>query len=186
VTDVRLTLDLTDALAGIARWYPATADPPRATVSQTRTAYGSRPPLPAAVLSLRRQTVDTLTSWARLVCQEQHLHGPAHTGDVDALTRFLSAHAEWLAGFDGQYAAHELGRLAHALEQVVRQTAPARIRRIAPCPEPGCPGILEAIVRKDDDLLPSDVHCSADAGHRWAPHEWGPLGRRTRPLGATG
>jgi hypothetical protein len=171
MTDVRLTLDLTDALAGIARWYPATADPPRATVSQTRTAYGSRPPLAAAVLSLRRQTVDTLTSWALLVAEERDLRTGIAGSDVAALTSFLSAHAEWLAGFDGQYAAHELGRLAHALEQVVRQTAPARIRRIAPCPEPDCLGILEAIVRKDDDLLPSDVHCSADAGHRWAPHE---------------
>jgi hypothetical protein len=97
MTDVRLTGHLTDTLANIARWYPPTADPPRTLQSQTRTAYGSRPPLPAAVLSLRRQTVDTLTSWALLVCEERDLRGPAKPGDVAALTSFLAAHAEWLA-----------------------------------------------------------------------------------------
>jgi hypothetical protein len=115
MTDVRLTGHLTDTLANIARWYPPTADPPRTLQSQTRTAYGSRPPLPAAVLSLRRQTVDTLTSWALLVCEERDLRGPAHAGNVAALTSFLAAHAEWLAGFDGDYAAHELGHLAYRL-----------------------------------------------------------------------
>jgi hypothetical protein len=181
MTDVRLTGHLTDALANIARWYPPTADPPRTLQSQTRTAYGSRPPLPAAVLSLRRQTVDTLTSWALLVCEERDLRGPAKPGDVAALTSFLAAHAEWLAGFDGDYAAHELGGIAYRLEQVVRQTTPARVKRIGPCPERECGGTLEAIVRKDDDLLPSSVFCSADQAHTWRPGEWEALGKRLPP-----
>jgi hypothetical protein len=182
MTDVRLTGHLTDTLANIARWYPPTADPPRTLQSQTRTAYGSRPPLPAAVLSLRRQTVDTLTSWALLVCEERDLRGPAHAGDVAALTSFLAAHAEWLAGFDGDYAAHELGHIAYRLEQVVRQTTPARVKRIAPCPEKDCTGTLEAVVRKEDDLLPSHVYCSADRAHTWAPEEWRALRRRLETL----
>jgi hypothetical protein len=181
MTDVRLTGHLTDTLANIARWYPPTADPPRTAVSQTRTAYGSRPPLPAAVLSLRRQTVDTLTSWALLVCEERDLRGPAKPGDVAALTSFLAAHAEWLAGFDGDYAAHELGHLAHQLEQTVRQSFPTRVRNIGPCPEPDCMGELEATVRKDDDLLPSSVFCGADRTHSWRPGEWEALGRRLPP-----
>jgi hypothetical protein len=182
MTDVRLTGHLTDALAGIARWYPPTADPPRTTVSQTRTAYASRPPLSAAVLSLRAQTVQTLTSWALLVHEERDLHTPLSGSDVDALTRFLAAHAEWLAGFDGDYAAHELGNLAYRLEQVVRQTTPARVRHIAPCPESGCGGTLEAVVRTEDDLLPSHVYCSRDRAHTWAPEEWRALRRRLETL----
>jgi hypothetical protein len=226
VSDVRTTGHLTDALADINRWYPGTADPPRTLTSHTRITYGSRPPLPADVLSLRAETVDTLTSWALLVCQERDLHGPSPAcprraqrvvipfaadrwpwvcgctrqpgrpllndrlhdlpADVSSLTRFLSAQAEWLAGFDGDHAAHELGHLAHLLEQVVRQTTPARVKRIAPCPEPGCPGTLEAVVRKDDDLLPSNVFCSADRAHQWQPGEWHALGRRTQPLNPSG
>jgi hypothetical protein len=102
--------------------------------------------------------------------------------DVAALTSFLAAHAEWLAGFDGDYAAHELGNIAYRLEQVVRQTTPARVKRIAPCPETNCPGTLEAIVRKEDDLLPSHVYCSADRAHTWAPEEWRALRRRLEAL----
>jgi hypothetical protein len=186
MSDVRTTGHLTDALADINRWYPGTADPPRTLTSHTKITYGSRPPLPADVLSLRAETVDTLTSWALLVCQERDLHTTIHAGDVPALTSFLAAHAEWLAGFDGDHAAHELGHLAHLLEQVVRQTTPARVKRIAECPEPGCPGTLEAVVRKDDDLLPSNVFCSADRAHQWQPGEWHALGRRTQPLNPSG
>jgi hypothetical protein len=182
MTDVRLTGHLTDTLANIARWYPPTADPPRTLQSQTRTAYGSRPPLPAAVLSLRRQTVDTLTSWALLVCEERDLKGPAKAGDVAALTSFLAAHAEWLAGFDGDYAVHELGYIAYQLEQTVRQSFPTRVRNIGPCPEDGCTGALEAVVRKDEDLLPSSVFCDADRAHSWRPGEWDTLGRQLGTL----
>jgi hypothetical protein len=221
MTDVRLTGHLTDTLANIARWYPPTADPPRTLQSQTRTAYGSRPPIAAAVLSLRSETVNTLTSWAQLVCEEQDLHpttpcarprrppvipfvaatwpwvcgcgrergavlldGRRHQlgQDVAALTSFLAAHAEWFAAFDGDYAAHELGHLAYRLEQVVRQTTPARVRHIAPCPERDCGGTLEAVVRTEDDLLPSHVYCSADRAHTWAPEEWRALRRRLEAL----
>jgi hypothetical protein len=183
MTDVRLTGNLTDALAAIARWYPATADPPRIQVSQTQFAYGSKPPLAADVLSLRAETIDALTKWATLVQQERDLHTFIAASDVPALTSFLAAHASWLAGCgdEGRYAAHELGHIAYRLEQIVRQTMPARVKRIAPCPEPGCTGILEAVVRKDEDLLPSNVYCSVDRDHRWDPHEWQALGRRTRP-----
>jgi hypothetical protein len=180
MTDVRLTGHLTDTLANIARWYPPTADPPRTLQSQTRTAYGSRPPLPAAVLSLRRQTVDTLTSWALLVCEERDLKGPTYP-DVQALTSFLAAHAGWLAAFDGDYAAHELGGIAYQLEQTVRQSFPSRVRNIGPCPEPECSGTLEAIVRKDEDLLPSSVFCVVDRAHSWRPGEWEALGKRLPP-----
>jgi hypothetical protein len=64
----------------------------------------------------------------------------------------------------------------------VRQTTPARVKRIAPCPEKDCTGTLEAIVRKEDDLLPSHVYCSADRAHTWAPEEWRALRRRLETL----
>jgi hypothetical protein len=186
MSDVRLTLDLTDALTGIAHWYPGTEDPPRTTMSTTHVVYGSKPPIRTDVLSLRRQTTDTLTSYALLVCEERDLHTTLHGDDVPALTRFLAAHAEWLAGFD-TYAPQELRHLAHLLEQVVRQTMPARVKQIAPCPEDGCGGILEAVVRRDDDLLPSNVHCDGEHHHTWPPHQWLALGRRASTfLGATG
>lgn len=182
MSDVRVTTHLTDTLADIARWYPATADPPREAVSITHIAYKSKPPMPANVLSLRRATVDTLTSWVLLVVQERDLKGPQRARDVAALVSFLSAHTEWLAGFDGDYAVRELGHLALLLEQTVRQSFPSRVRNIGPCPEEDCTGALEAIVRKENDLLPSSVFCKANhREHTWGPSEWKALGRRLTP-----
>lgn len=73
MSDVRTTSQLADTLHAIGRWYPGTADPPRTAVSTIRSAPGSKPPIPADVLSLRRETVDTLTSWALLVAEERDL-----------------------------------------------------------------------------------------------------------------
>lgn len=223
MTDVRTISHLTDTLADIGRWYPATEDPPRAAVSQIRTAPGSKPPIPADVLSLRRDTIDALTSWALLVAEERDLHpttpcprldtlpvtlGPAcqdceHAScsrttpqtvcgcgrgggtehpldnrDAPALVAFLSAHAEWLAGHEaGADAIVELGRLAAMLEQVAKQSRPARVR-VGACPEVDCIGELVALVRQRDSLLPSTVRCDVDRDHAWEPHDWLALGRR--------
>jgi hypothetical protein len=183
MTDVRLTGHLTDALAGIARWYPPTADPPHTLTSQTQVAYASKPPLPADVLSLRAQTVDTLTTWAALIQRERDLHTRIEASDVPALTSFLADHANWLAGYEeGKFAAREFDYLARRLEEIVRQTMPARVKAIAPCPEHECTGVLEAIVRREDDLLPSHVYCSKVRDHTWAPDEWRALRRRLAPL----
>lgn len=181
MSDVRTTSQLADTLHAIGRWYPGTADPPRTAASTIRSTPGSKPPIPADVLSLRRETVDTLTSWALLVAEERDLHPDIDTADVPALVSFLSTHAAWLAGHvAGLDALAELSRVACSLEEVVRQSRPAKVR-VGACPEPECEGTLTAVVRRSDTLLPSVVRCdSGKRDHSWSPHDWPALGRRLK------
>lgn len=182
MSDVRTTSQLADTLHAIGRWYPGTADPPRTAASTIRSTPGSKPPIPADVLSLRRETVDILTSWALLVAEERDLCPDIDTADVPALVSFLSTHAAWLAGHvAGLDALAELSRVARSLEEVVRQTRPARVK-ISPCPEDGCGGTLKATVRRDEDLLPSTIVCDADGEHAWTTWAWHALGRRVAPF----
>jgi hypothetical protein len=157
---------------------------PRSTPTasrRTRTCAVSGPSVAMTTAAQRR--VRATANWnVNGTGSRPGVPGSTQPSPRSALTSFLAAHAEWLAGFDGDYAAHELGHLAYRLEQVVRQTTPARVKRIAPCPEKDCTGTLEAVVRKEDDLLPSHVYCSADRAHTWAPEEWRALRRRLETL----
>ena len=186
MSDVRITTAMTEALAAIARFYPATADPPRTVASQIRLAYGSRTPIAASVISLRRETVDTLTSWALLVAEERDLRPGIAAGDVGALTSLLSTHAAWLSGHEAaDDAVYELERLATELEDIAKQRRPARVR-IAPCPEMDaegapCTGRLVATVRRDDTLLPPTIRCDLNRDHAWEAQDWRGLGRRVGP-----
>jgi hypothetical protein len=127
---------------------------------------------------LRRETIDALTSWALLVAEERDLRPGLAAADVPELVTFLSTHAEWLAGHEaGGDAVAELERLAARLEQVAKQSRPARVR-VGACPEVDCAGELVALVRQRDSLLPSTVRCDMDRDHAWEPHDWLALGRR--------
>lgn len=189
--DVRTAGRITDALHLIARHYPATADPPRTTTSTTHTTPSSKPPMPAAVLSLRRETLDTLTSLALVICDDRDLNGPAtHDGhqDVIALTRWLTPHADWLAGpqqpDDPEATAHELEHLARRIREVALQQRPSVVD-VGPCPQDDpndptahCGGQLRAVVRQTDDLLPSAIRCTDHpAEHTWPTRQWEDLAR---------
>jgi hypothetical protein len=86
--------------------------------------------------------------------------------------------------------ADNLAREAHGharrLRGMVMETG-ARRFPVGPCVEHGtsdmgervpCTGEIWAVLRKDDDLLPSEIACSLDAEHHWAAREWMQLGRK--------
>lgn len=187
-TDVRVAGRITDALHLLARHWPATANPPRVTASTTHTTPASKPPMPAAVLSLRREVRDHLAGHVRVVAQHRDLRGPGEV-DVPTVTRWLAAHADWLGGnlaVTGRPArvAHDLEHLARRVREVALQQRPSTVD-VGPCPEAAtreegahCGGMLRATVRRDDDLLPSTIRCTHDPTHSWAPRQWEDLAQR--------
>lgn len=182
--DIRDVSAITDILASLRRWYDTTSTPPLTLVSQTRIAHASKPPVPAHVLSLRREVTDRLTFWARMVIQERDLNTRLDT-DMRQLLDFHNTHADWIAGEpEAPQFIHEIGGLAHRIEEVAKQSRPAKVK-IGTCPECGT-GLLTATVRKSDDLLPSVITCSDDPEHEWTTWSWQALGRRVTPLHPTG
>jgi hypothetical protein len=178
VSDTRKLNQLLDALEAVNQWYPASANPPQTTASSIRVPWASKPPLPIGVLSIRREAVDVLTSWALVIAEGRDLRPGIAAGDVAALVAFLKVHAEWVLECTGDDILNELQYLAHQLEQIVKQSRPS-VRRLVPCPEPMCGGDLVAVMRDSDPLLPSAIKCSAfPLEHVWTSHEWHGLGRR--------
>lgn len=198
-TDVRVAGRIGDALALIGRHWPGTADPGRVAVSTTHTTPASKPPMPAAVLSLRREVTDALASTVRMVAEERDLRGPASTAQgaasVPALLSWLSGHVEWLASPQQpdrpEATAHELEQLARRVREVALQQRPSVVE-VGPCPEDAahedgahCGGMLRATVRATDDLLPSMIRCTHDATHAWPPRQWEDVAGRVNGVRST-
>lgn len=135
----------------------------------------ARIPDPRAV-EARTLIRHTLASWCRLVAEERGIALPAD--QVDAMGEYVARHHEWLAAHPaaGECAA-ELAELAHGRTRSLAYPSGARVVEIGACPHAGCEGVLRAIVRRSDALLPSEVVCSADEAHRWGAAQWHALGR---------
>ena len=158
------------------------------------------PPAPIAVLSLRREVCEVLASWVRLVLEDAldvnggtmvvHLDGR----DAEALAGWLVVWADWLGEHEAaRIALDELGMMARLCEDVVTQRRVRRFR-VGPCidfmhdrnGEPilndgrlvSCTGKLFALIRSEDDLLPSVLTCTADPAHAYTASEWRRLGER--------
>ena len=97
---------------------------------------------------------------------------------VPAMTTYMTRHIDWLAAHEA--ADTWLTEWWDVRQQARRAAHPTGIRRfeLAPCIETDCQGILIAILRPTDDLLPSSVSCDTNAEHEWQPHQWIALGRR--------
>jgi hypothetical protein len=157
------------------------------TLEPARRAAGSHvltsmvdPPLPisADVLDKRAKVHTRLASWSRLVITGRKLHRlPA--ADVESLCGFLLIHTDWLAGYPKAVA--DLEGSAADLGVIAAQNAP-RHQDVGPCPGTTngmpCPGVVNAILRRDDDMLPSKLTCSGVPSHSWPAGEWRVLERR--------
>lgn len=134
-------------------------------------------PLPVGVLSLRFDAAHQLAAWAHLVHDERHLSATLNLMDTPRICGFLATHAAFLATHAaGADAAEEIGRIATHVSELIKQTR-ARRYVIGQCPD--CAGLLHAVIRNTDALLPSEIRCTTGT-HAWTPWEWSRLGERIR------
>jgi hypothetical protein len=183
-------------LQRIADNYDEALDPVRRAAGSP--VKGSKePPLPvsAHILDVRADAHRDLMFWARFLLDEvRDVNGAAityrhGTDEVASLVAFVTVWVEWLVTNmpdDADNLATEAAQHARALRAVVEEIG-ARRFPIGACIEHGtsdmgeripCPGQMRAVLRKTDDLLPSEITCSLDAEHAWPASEWLRLGRR--------
>jgi hypothetical protein len=126
----------------------------------------------------------TLVSWTLLVTEERGITTPDDV--VEQLAAFVATHAVWLSAHPAAGdCAEELHELAHG--QPWRTAYPSGARRfpVGACPLP-CPGVIVAVLRDTDYLLPSALTCDTDESHTWSADSWRALGRALHPDGMAG
>lgn len=150
-----------------------------------------------AVVEVRLTIRNTLVGWGRLIHEERGvslpwrweirrlplgLEGPANRVEspvetTAALGRYVEAHGRWLAshGAAGE-CADEMAELVRAARRVQGGSG-TRVIEIGPCPMPDCAGMLRALLRRENSLMPSSVSCDTDPGHEWTSADWMALGR---------
>jgi hypothetical protein len=165
------------ALGTIRVAYPKTLHPTKHGTSPHTAVITSSGPISAATLDVRIQAHERLAYWSGLITTERKLtHLPAAT--VPSLISFLTIHADYLATHKwGLKALDELENSADRLTEIATDSIPERFT-VGPCPVVSCPGILHATLRRSDDLLPSELACSAENPHVWSSGEWRVLERR--------
>jgi hypothetical protein len=147
----------------------------------------ARPPIPAHILSVRRETAECLASWARLAIEERDLHPQLDAGDAHAVAGFLITHSEWLVAEAEDAVVQEVSLAAARCLDIAERNRVRRYERIGKCPaethdEDGsvlgpCPGKLVAYIRAADTMLPQKVACDGPEMHVWEPWQWPALGR---------
>lgn len=135
------------------------------------------------VVACRTNIKANLVGWTRFAIEERGMTCPQDT--VYALSAFIVRQVDWFLAGPGarQFASDFIDDW-----QTARSLAdPNQTRRfeVGPCPEPDCEGILVALLRPKDSLLPSHVICDSspedDEGnltHLWPADKWMLLGRR--------
>jgi hypothetical protein len=169
------------ALDGILAAWDDTLEPARrATESHAVTRLANPPlPVPANVLDKRATAHEHLAYWSRMVINSQHLHLlPAI--DVPTLCAFLTIHVDTLVAWPK--ALTELEKSARDLGAIAADSVPRR-QVVGPCTgsttngQP-CPGTITATIRRDEDLLPSELRCDATPRHAFPAGEWRAMERR--------
>ncbi|UED85137.1 hypothetical protein [Streptomyces profundus] len=131
-----------------------------------------------AAAEIRSTIRNVLASWGGLVAEERRLAPP--TRDIPTLARFLGRHIEWLARHP---AAGDMVDEIRDLTRRARNIAyPNNVRRvpIGGCPDDGCAGELVALIRRQDDVLPSEIVCTVSPSHSWPVTWWTRLARQIR------
>lgn len=139
------------------------------------TAADSMSPAAAEVRSAIRTI---LASWAGLVADKRRLAPP--TRAIPALARFLCRHVDWLTRHP---AAGDMVDEIRDLTRTARNVAyPNSVRRvhIGCCPDGDCDGELFAVIRRQDDLRPSEIICTISPDHSWPVTRWTKLARQVR------
>jgi hypothetical protein len=138
---------------------------------------GPRLPDPRAV-EIRTEIRHTLAGWSRVIEDSRGFALPPD--NINSVAAYVARSGLWLAASDyADEVSQELRSLV-ARAWTVAYPSGAHTVHIGPCIQPDCPGILRAVVRRADSLLPSEVVCDADDTHRWTPTQWHTLGRAMR------
>ena len=126
--------------------------------------------------------------------RENHAHGPANGWPADTvpdMARWIGRNLTWYAGRPW---VDEMARVfGETADEATAAVQPDRARRvpIGDCPERviddqgqdvgRCTGMLFALIRPADSLLPADIRCTA-GDHRWTADQWHALGRLLRAM----
>jgi hypothetical protein len=145
--------------------------------------------------AVRWQIHHDMVTTVRLVMTERGLH-LAPAAEIGVMAHWLGVHTDWLSahGSAGERA-NEAADWVSAARAAINPNPPKRVP-IGPCPIVDCPGILSAVVRPQDSLLPSTITCSwwqqlsddtrtrlledGAEPHAWTSSSWHALGRRMR------
>jgi hypothetical protein len=151
-------------------------------------------------VEMRATIRHTLVSWSLLITEERGFSLPTKrvvqplprgfigpprlisvVDDSDrALADLIARSATWLAAHPAAgEAANELRDLVTQAHSIAYPSG-TRVFEVAPCTEEGCGGMLKAVLRRTDSLLPSALVCDADENHTIPASEWLTLGRKLR------
>ncbi|MFF9024892.1 hypothetical protein [Streptomyces eurythermus] len=136
------------------------------------TTGGGLPGLPfnTAASDARRETLMVLGSWAALTAQARRLARPDRT--VEALTAFLIRHAAWLSAHTAAGdASRELSRVTRRAARVADPAGQRRLVTVGACPEPGCTGKLQSLIRPHTIESAPVIRCRAEPAHHWTGEE---------------
>lgn len=137
------------------------------------------------VARMRWQIHYELTTTVRLVIEERGLSAyPANA--IAPMATWTLGHVPWLAAHKsaGERCDEMTAWAGMAMEAI--NPNPPKVVQIGPCVMVNCPGVLSAVVRPQDSLLPSAIVCSwwrdledkTDIEpHAWPADQWHALGR---------
>jgi len=149
---------------------------------KTPSKPGSRVPSPAA-MDVRAEIRAHLVSWTRLVIEERAWKAtPAD--NPTAIAGFLAIHVDWLANHDAAgECADEFANLCGRARRIAYPNG-TRTIEVGYCQRETdgirCDGVIKAILRRVDSLLPSAIVCDTDPDHTWDPTQWLRLGRQLK------
>ncbi len=155
------------------------------------------------VVKLRAAIVNELAGWARIVCEDRGITY-TRSDNVQDIADFLATHSDWISQQpfiadlwtqliydpDGKITGEGKDRVdTRALRTQARSLLqPSGTRRMdighERCLSVNCGGILIAVVRDTDELLPSKVWCES-CGQEWPAGSWLTLGRKIRERDAS-
>ena len=164
---------------------------------------GPRLPNPAAV-DARTEIRHTLVSWTLLVAEERGVSKPTRKAiqerpagfigpmrlvrvvdeSTEGVAAFLRRHVDWLGASDyADEVADEFSSLVGRARRVAYPNG-NRVIEVGNCTRETdgqpCEGVIKAILRRVDSLLPSQIVCDVDDSHTWDPTQWLRLGKQLR------
>ncbi|MFI6153776.1 hypothetical protein ACIBCA_13870 [Kitasatospora sp. NPDC051170] len=130
-------------------------------------------PLNSSAVEARANVRGFLAAWSQLVVDERDVSAPDRT--VPAMAEFLLRHRNWIDRHPavGEFA-NELFR-AFSRMQRLETAVPIRRITVSRCPEDGCPGELEAVLRPQDARAGSLIRCTHTKEHTWPTERWSSL-----------
>jgi hypothetical protein len=144
----------------------------------TATSLDKGIKLNTAAVEARDLIEGTLVAWTALIVDERGFTRPKL--DPHSTAAFIADSASWLAAHPAAAdCLDELHELAWGRPRAIAYPSGNRTIKLGDCPL--CEGSVAAVMRRPDSLLPSEVRCDLDEGHRWrGPAEWAQLAEAMR------